>query len=1293
METALFNPNLITKYWKNQIPPSNLTSLFTDEYFAPNDYSLLAKDKNGKYLDSHQSEQCRGEIKVEFLQWKRITQIYDHFNVFENVIDPNDILQGSIGDCYFIAAISALAKYPELVYQLFRTKEKSSSGFYEVVLFIDGEWQIVFIDDYIPCYKNSTSPQYGRSSKRNDVWAIILEKAWAKINGGYLNIVGGYPSEVLTTLTGFPSQIIYKYMISENQNLKDIKSSISDKNVICACTDHDQSMNQKGLVARHAYSVLDVKERIIKGKIICLIRLRNPWGYQCWNGNYSNNSSLWTDETRQLFSFEKPYDDGSFWIPIEDFKLYYGLIEICHFMYNSNILSYRIIGNDLKFPNVFNLSIENDSKVAISLFFRNRLFNRPSISRHAFGCIILANYDDEGNIFEVKGKDIGWDEDVHMIEDLKKGNYVVIIYIAYEAWKDPKPDQVIFRVSSISTFKLYRVGTDNDFIAFKRVVINKLNENHTKLKQNSEFLTKQDMFMNHSNLLFSYIYFSNNSDNYMKIELNCNFNDFLTKEPFKIDRFDNCLFYLNPKSEYIILLHKLKRMSGGFKTKIQSSKVKILPKFTESYGIPKNIDYYLNKNLTSLADSQDFFTFHSLNYNKADFVRQFPIIDLKRIREEERRIKEEILRQEREEKVKLRQEKIAKLKDQGIIVTDEELQKEENEEGREYIVIYQECEGEYIEENCKENLENEASTEETEKPQEITQIKCENGHIMSFMTEKVPFKCVTCQNELFGNFWECPLCKIKQCNKCQPAKMVMDDSKCPSNHPWELLLSKQRGYKRFKCYYCSSNGNSAGFNCKICDINICYQCGPALNNKCCFKNHPLKYVSGANLEFGSYVCSKCGEKYEMSNVWEDAECELTLCMRCKIPDYKQEICPNMHKTMWKNSALRDGEEFDCDACGFPNEEGWNCQECSYNVCKECGPFIPEEIENCPNNHKLLWASKEKTINKSFNCDKCKNKYENTSEWFCTECKYNICTNCRHLKIKNQSKCINNHNLKFINCNDKSKAILCISCDKTFMSAWNCNLCNFNICVNCSIIPDKGYCPNKHSLQFYHDPQGIKVFCDICSSSIISNSSWSCKECHFNVCSVCGPEQLGIIFGHCPQNHNLKVIYLNHSYGFCSKCMSKSSTLWNCSLCEFNVCLQCGPVINISDKTKCPYGENLKWTSRKDRGKEDYFYCSGCRIINFSWSWRCMNCLFNYCIECGPKLNLLKLVCVNEHVLKYLSSYERINITNNSDYYCYYCSICKKSFTGGSWNCPQCKFDLCNSCKICYDDISVEKNMH
>ena len=131
------NPLSIKKYWKNLQPPDiqNLRTTktkFIDKTFPPTLNSLLSKDSSGQYIDKvggfQRSIEFQNHVNINAIAWKRATEIYSKWKLFEGKIEFDDVKQGNLGDCYFLTSIAALTKYPYLIKEKFRTKEFNEEG-------------------------------------------------------------------------------------------------------------------------------------------------------------------------------------------------------------------------------------------------------------------------------------------------------------------------------------------------------------------------------------------------------------------------------------------------------------------------------------------------------------------------------------------------------------------------------------------------------------------------------------------------------------------------------------------------------------------------------------------------------------------------------------------------------------------------------------------------------------------------------------------------------------------------------------------------------------------------------------------------------------------------------------------------------------------------------------------------------------------------------------------------------------------------------------------------------------
>jgi hypothetical protein len=81
-----------------------------------------------------------------------------------------------------------------------------------------------------------------------------------------------------------------------------------------------------GLVEKHSYSVLGVQE-LTSG--VRLVHLRNPWGSGAeWNGDWSDDSQLWSAEATAEVGGVAKGQDGLFYMALSDFCRYYSSLDV-----------------------------------------------------------------------------------------------------------------------------------------------------------------------------------------------------------------------------------------------------------------------------------------------------------------------------------------------------------------------------------------------------------------------------------------------------------------------------------------------------------------------------------------------------------------------------------------------------------------------------------------------------------------------------------------------------------------------------------------------------------------------------------------------------------------------------------------------------------------------------------------------------------------------------------------------------------------------------------------------------
>ncbi len=337
-------------YFENQIPVFADGENFSDHYFPPEERIVSSRDANGNHVKSHfnlmdvfndgdfdeinnQKTEFDGLVTKcpDLINFMRPAEIYEgEYYLFRNGIEPGDVKQGSVGDCWAISAIAALATRPELIMNIFQTKQKNPKGFYELFYYdANGNKKLMFVDDHMLCFDGK--PHFSKSDDR-EIWAMLMEKSLAKYEGGYSNLVGGLLENALKFWTG-KKCTTYKQE-NFNENWYYLHNAIKSKFIVCAGTLNKQGKTDQdelnGIYYGHAYSILDVKHYTESGHDLKMVLLRNPWGNKEWQGDYSDDSLLWNDELKKFFNYHLvTTDNGIFWMKFEDFSKYFGSFTIC----------------------------------------------------------------------------------------------------------------------------------------------------------------------------------------------------------------------------------------------------------------------------------------------------------------------------------------------------------------------------------------------------------------------------------------------------------------------------------------------------------------------------------------------------------------------------------------------------------------------------------------------------------------------------------------------------------------------------------------------------------------------------------------------------------------------------------------------------------------------------------------------------------------------------------------------------------------------------------------------------
>ena len=513
---------------------------YTDDLYPPNNTSIYSQTPSGEFRDKKAGPKLKDSLdsllkkddKTYTIEWERISD-RPYFNkIYNEKISHEQIEQGSLGDCYLISLMASISHFPELIIgkkdidtpHILYNYEYWDIGYYEIMFFIDGEFKIVIIDDYIPFVKEKGITIFANSSE-NYFWVNLVEKAYSKICGGYtsLDLIGksyNKNKEIydhFQIMTGFKNK---KYPFYEEKDgqfilhkskadnvIKIIEENLSDKNkkkfntMITAGTPDENKglyLEENYIPYQHSFSILDFKKiKINNGKNeMRLMLLNNPWGRNIYNegiGPYCmDNMNESVINLKPYIEYNLNSEDGCFWIDYETFLKNYISITVCKIPYNYNCINYSLNeSKNYELPLLFKLKIEKKTNIWFNVNMNiSELVINGNDSMCLVKFLIVGGVDEKGKIVKTYHELVGLD-DLQVNYNLDEGNYIIWLYIPKRYFPQSNKLNAHFMISSEQKPKIKFLDYDTDFIYIKNLSQYLFDQkNEQKMKEKDDKMIK-----------------------------------------------------------------------------------------------------------------------------------------------------------------------------------------------------------------------------------------------------------------------------------------------------------------------------------------------------------------------------------------------------------------------------------------------------------------------------------------------------------------------------------------------------------------------------------------------------------------------------------------------------------------------------------------------------------------------------------------------------------------------------------------------------------------------------------
>ncbi|CAN9511125.1 unnamed protein product [Ophioblennius macclurei] len=313
-----------------------LTDLMSGD-LPPENGDVNTVGRDGLFVDYHFP---LGELEMASgVRWKRPQELCKSPQFIVNGATRLDVRQGKLNDCWLLSAIASLSVHRHLLKKVVPLDQHFQNGYngsFTFRFWQYGQWEEVRIDDLLPTRDNDLI--YLSSPEKHEFWSSLLEKAYAKLKGGYRALDMGFPHEAMVDMTGGVTEVLK--ISSLPRDLPSFIRHLLAKGALINCANCQGPLEERhelGIMYRHAYSLTAVEKVKTSHGTKYLVRILNPWGNTEWEGSWSDlKGSEWNtvspDEQKRLGQVCR--EDGEFWMSVSDFRQYFELMEVCYLTEN-----------------------------------------------------------------------------------------------------------------------------------------------------------------------------------------------------------------------------------------------------------------------------------------------------------------------------------------------------------------------------------------------------------------------------------------------------------------------------------------------------------------------------------------------------------------------------------------------------------------------------------------------------------------------------------------------------------------------------------------------------------------------------------------------------------------------------------------------------------------------------------------------------------------------------------------------------------------------------------------------